>query len=206
MYRRLEYIEKELKVQGLTASDDSWKLLRMTPDANSDSFRILTELLKPVILSERQRARKYFTDTPLNRLPDILPPESRTARRFEDLVSRALSSPSISSADAAEMRETLTRWQTGLRAAIPALRRSFLLKEMIPVAENIDETIALGLDALRFIETESKPSVEQREKARILLEKAGKIQAETEIVIVSAVEKLARRAGIRDQVQGVRNQ
>jgi hexosaminidase len=190
MYRRLEYIEKEFRVQGLIGTDDSWKLLRMTPDANSDSFHILTELLKPVILSERQRARKYLTDTPLNRLADVLPPESRSARRFEDMVNRALSAPSISKDDIAGMRETLTRWQTGVRNAIPALRRSFLLKEMIPVAETIDETIALALDALRFIETGSKASAEQREKAKVLLEKAGKIQAETEIVIVSAINKL----------------
>ena len=191
MYRRLEYMEKELIIQGLISdSGDSWLLRRMTPEANSDSFRVLTELLKPVILSERQRARKYFTDTPLNRLADILPPESRAARRFEDVVNRALSKPSILKDDAAEIRETLTRWQTGVRDAVPALGRSFLLKEMIPVAENIDEILALGLDALRFIETGNKPSAEQREKAKILLEKAGKIQAETEIVIVSAIEKL----------------
>ena len=191
MYRRLEYIEKELMVQGLIrGSGDSWLLRRMTPDANSNSFSILTELLKPVILSERQRARKYFTDTPLNRLADILPPESLVARRFENLVDRALLMPSISKDDAAEIREMLTRWQNGVRAAVPALRRSFLLSEMIPVAENIDETISLGLDALHVIETGSKPSAEQREKAKILLEKAGKIQVETEIVIVSAIEKL----------------
>ena len=197
MYRRLEYIEKELIVQGLIGgSGDSWLLKRMTQDTNSDSFNILTELLKPVILSERQRARKYFTDTPMNRFADILSPESRAARRFEGMVNQALSKPSISKDDADEIRETLTRWQTGVRAAAPVLRRSFLLKEMIPVAENIDEIIALGLDALRFLETESKPSAERREKARILLEKAGKIQAETEIVIVAAVEKLARRAEI----------
>ena len=190
MYRRLEYMEKELIIQGLIGGGDSWMLLRMTPEANSDSFRILTELLKPVILSERQRAQKYFTDTPLNRPADILPPESRAARRFEDMVNRALSKPSISKDDAAEIRETLTRWQNGVRAAAPALSRSFLLKEMIPVAENIDEIITLGLDALRFIETGSRPSAQQREKARVLLETAGKIQAETEIVIVSAIEKL----------------
>ena len=195
MYRRLDYFEKELKVQGLVAADDSWKLLRMTPEAGSDSFRVLTELLKPIILSERKLARKYFTDTPLNRLADILPPESRTARLFEDAVNRALSKPSVLKADADEMRETLMRWQTGVRDAMPALRRSFLLKEMVPVAENIDETIVLMQDALRFIETGNKPSAEQRKKARILLEKAGKIQAETEIVIVSAAEKLAGKAG-----------
>jgi len=195
MYRRLEYIEKELMVQGLTGGGDSWKLLRMTPEAGSDSFRVLTELLKPVILSERKLVRKYFTDTPLNRPADVLPPESMPVRRFEDMVNAALSKPSLSRADAAALRETLTRWQTGVREAVPALGRSFLLKEMIPVAENISETIALALDALRFIETGGKPSAEQREKARILLEKAGKIQAETEIVIVSSVEKLAQRSG-----------
>jgi hexosaminidase len=197
MYRRLEYIEKELAVQGLvSASGDSWLLRRMTPDANIDSFRVLTELVKPVILSERQKARKYFTDTPLNRLPDVLLPESRTARRFEEMVNIALSKASFSGEDAAEIRATLTRWQTGVRDAAPALRRSFLLKEMIPVANIIVETIALGLDALRLMETAGKPSAEQTEKARILLEKAGKVQVETEIVIVSAVEKLARGSGI----------
>ena len=190
MYRRLEYVEKELMVQGLVPVGDSWKLLRMTPEATDDSFRVLTELLKPVILSERQRARKYYTDTPLNRLADILPPESRQAQRFEYMVNLAFSKPSLTNADAAEMRQTLTRWQTGVRDAIPALKRSFLLKEMIPVAENIDEIIALGLETLRFIETGYKPSAEQLEKARALLEKAGKIQVETEIVIVSTVKKL----------------
>ena len=195
MYRRLDYIDKELKVQGLIVTDDSWKLLRMTPEADSDSFSVLTELLKPIILSERKLARKYFTDTPFNRLADILPPESRSVRLFEDVVNRALSKPSVSKADADEMRETLIRWQNGVRDAMPVLRRSFLLKEIVPVAENIDETLALMLDALRFIETGNKPSAEQREKARNLLEKAGKIQAETEIVIVAAAGKLTAKAG-----------
>ena len=196
MYRRLDYIEKELIIQGLISpGGDSWLLRRMTPEANIDSFRVLTELLKPVILSERQRARKYYTDTPLNRLADVLLPESRAARRFEDMVIAALSLPALSNADAAEIRETLALWQTGIRHSIPALRRSFLLKEMIPVAETISETIATALDALRFIEAGSKPSAQQREKARLLLENASKIQAETEIVIISAVEKLTQRAG-----------
>jgi hexosaminidase len=195
MYRRLEYIEKELVIQGLISpGGDSWLFRRMTPEAGSDSFRVLTELLKPIILSERQRARKYFTDTPLNRLADVLLPESRPARRFDGIVSRALSKPSISKEDAAEIRAALTRWQTGVRDAVPALRRSFLLKEMIPVAENINELLELALDALRLIETGGKPSAEQREKAQALLEKSGKIQAETEIVIVSTVEKLMRRS------------
>ena len=196
MYRRLEYVEKELVVQGLVAPvGDSWLFRRMTPDANSDSFRILTELLKPVILSERQRVRKYFTDTPLNRTADVLPPESHAARRFEDMVNLALSKNSLSRADADEIRKTLIRWQIGVGDSMPALQRSFLLNEMIPVAEKITEIIALALDALRLIETGSKPSTEQREKARFLLESSGKIQAETEIVVVSTVEKLMRKAG-----------
>ena len=194
MYRRLDYIEKELLIQGLVATGDSWKLLRMTPDLNSDSFHILTELLKPVILSERQRAKKYYTYTPLNRFADVLPPESRSVRLFEDMVNRAISKSAISKSDIAEIHEILTRWQTGVRDAVPALHRSFLLKEMIPVAENVDEIIELALDALRFLETGNKPSVEQREKARLLLEKTEKIQAETEIVIVSIVAKLVNKS------------
>ncbi|MDR1728088.1 MAG: family 20 glycosylhydrolase [Acidobacteriota bacterium] len=192
MYRRLAHVEKELAIR---RGEGAWLQLRMTPDADADALQALTELLRPVPLGSRMRARKYRSDTPLNRLADILPPESRTARRFAELVGKALAKPSPADADVQAVRDELTRWQSGLRRALPALQKSFLLKEAVPVAQTADGLATLGLEALRAIESGGRLPVARREQARLLLDKAKKIQAETEIAVAPEVEKLVKRAG-----------
>jgi hexosaminidase len=191
MYRRLEHTNQELQSLGIMTEGYYIRTLQtMAGDNSFSSIKSITDLLKPVSLAIRQRTQKYYSFTPLNRLADILPPESGTAREFENTIDQALADVSAQSDDLAKAKGFLSRWQITARQVSPITEQSFLLKEIQPVFASVASLSSLGLEAIAYIERKESPSSEWRKNAALLIQQLEKPQAETMIAIVPAIKKL----------------
>jgi len=94
MYRRIQYLPEFLELSGSSRQlANSWKLLlRMAcGDANvAFSLGEIGKMFRPLGLRERNSPPRYTTLTPLTKLVDAIPAESRRARELTSLVSESL--------------------------------------------------------------------------------------------------------------------
>jgi hexosaminidase len=188
MYRRLEVESRRLEFIGLTHRSNYPAMLdRLAGFRDSEKLKVLADIVEPVKEYGREKARDYTSFTPLNRLVDAARPESDTAREFAKLVAdwRANEVP---------IRKLLTRWRDSAGELVPAMQRSGLLQEDIPLVENLSSAADAGLQALDYLDS-GKPApsswVAQQEAA---LDRAAQPQAELLLMIVPSIRDLVEAA------------
>jgi hexosaminidase len=195
MYRRLESASRELELAGLMHRGKPAEMLRrMAGDQNFAPIKMLADLLKPVSLGARQRARKYTSLTPLNRMADAVLPESDAARQLGDLVDGALANAEGAGEAFGKIRNLLSLWRDNRIRSKPVFEQSFLLKEIDPVSETLSELCARALQALDYLASGQKPPETWQKESTSLVERAEKPQAETLIAIVPPIKKLIQAA------------
>ncbi len=187
MYRRLEAVSRNLDWLGLTHHTSYNRMLeRLADGAEVEPLRTLADAVEPANLGQRTRLHKYTQETPLNRLVDAARPESRVAREFATLVERM---------DRGAMREWLTRWRDNTARLEPLLEASFLLKEDIPLSQDLGRIGAIGLQALDYLDRGQRPAADWIAEQRRFLESAGKLRFELKLAVAAPVEKLVEAAG-----------
>lgn len=201
LYHRLEFMNREFGLLGLRHQAlYSANLQRMAGNGSLRPLKIFADLLKPPGLGTRQRAQIYFSHTPLNRLVDVLLPESKVAREFDSLIDRLLTHPDDEEAYL-KVRKSLNSWldnDADLRAVI---ERSYLLKETGSLAATVAELCKRSLEALDYLESHRQPTPAWQEKTAALLKRAEKPHPEIRIAVLPSIEKLIEEAGsIRDGV------
>jgi len=191
MYRRLEYASRELELLGLMHRVKYMEMLqRMAGDQHVGPLKTLADLLTATGLGIRQRTRKYSSLTPLNRMADVVLPESDMARQLGDLVDDAIGNGPGSTETFDRIRSLLVLWQQNENLVKPILEKSFLLEEIEPVSTAVAELSARGLQALDYIRSKKKAPEAWQKEAASLLQQLEKPQAEMLVAIVPAVKRL----------------
>jgi hexosaminidase len=192
MYRRLAFLDRELESLGLQHRSGNLEMIeRMAGDRNAAPLKQLSELLIPTALGPRQRTRKYYSFTPLNRMVDAVFPESDPARLFDYLVQEYMGNRSGESDAAQLMRRTLICWRDNENEVRPILDRSFLLNELQPLSKTIAELCSRALQAMDFIESGKKAPEAWEKETADLLSRAERPQAEMLIAITGSIRKLS---------------
>jgi len=190
MYRRLEVTSRRLEAVGLSHRSGFEAMLRQLAGTHSvDPLRALAEVVEPVDIETRLKARQYLTSTPLNRLVDTAAPESDIARAFAGLVERIVSRRA-SAEEKNQAREQLTRWRDNHARLEPLLRDSSLLAEVLPLSQNASAVAAAGLEALDYLESGRRAPRSWNEAKAGLLRRARPPQAELRLMIVAPVRTL----------------
>jgi hexosaminidase len=188
MYWRLAVVSRWLDSTGLThRANYPLMLERLTNLQPIANLRTLDEVLEPVKEYAREDKRPYTSFTPLNRLVDATRPESDTARDFAALVANW-------SANKDEIRKQLTIWRDNQTELIPLMRRSALLQEDLPLAEDVSALAAAGLQALDYLESGKPAPADWATQQLGRVERASKPRAELLIVIAAPVGKLVEAA------------
>jgi hexosaminidase len=196
LYRRLESIDRQLISLGLrhrTLYHENIQRLAGTMDVHP--LIIFAELIQPPSLAIRKRAKTYFSHTPLNRLVDVILPESKSARVFSNLVDRRLSNSSEGPASE-KIRESLRLWMANDASLQPIIERSYLLKEVQPLAALVAELCKCGLEALNYLDSRQIPPQSWQEETATLLTHAEEPHAEIYIAILQPIKKLVEEATI----------
>jgi hexosaminidase len=192
MYHRLEEVSRWLDWLGLTHNSSYGLMLRRIAGSNDISaLRTFTDVVEPVKDYNREELAvvEATSLSPLNRVIDAARPESTTARQFGNLVD-ALIAGQADSAGKQEIKALLIRWRDNQRNLQPLESQSFLLKEIVPLSQELTAVATTGLQALDYMDRgERAPATWAREQLA-LLEEAQKPKAQLLLMVVPSAQKL----------------
>jgi hexosaminidase len=192
MYRRLGVFSRDLEWRGLQHRQNPRLMLqRLAGDGDVTRLETLASVVEPVKGYKREETNKYLQPTPLNRMVDAVPPESDVAREFNALAGRA----KRDKAARAQLREWLEKWRDNDAQLRPMLGQSFLLRELIPVSQNLTAMANAGLRALRAMESGRPLASGARARQLAAIDEAAKPQAELLVMIAPGVRALIAQAG-----------
>jgi len=197
MYDRLERFSRKLDWLGLTHNSSySAMLRRLAGQDDIAALRVLADVVEPVKNYSREKTAvvEPTSATPLNRLIDAARPESNTARRFAILVDGLVSGESSSAESKTQIRVLLTRWHDNQANLEPLLEKSFLLKEVAPVSQNLSALSAAGLRALDYLDSGQQAPEAWKTEQLALVEQAKKPSAQLLLVIAPSIQKLIEKS------------
>ena len=188
MYSRLEAVSEYLEFLGLTHDSAYFLMLkRLRGSDDISSLLVLADVVEPVKEYARDEGGNYNSLVPLNRLVDTVHPESDAAREFTRLVEQWLGHPS-DAADLDVITKRLILWRNNDHDLEPVLQNNPLLKEIIPLSQNLQSVAATGLQALDYLNHGGRAPAAWRNQQLALLKQARKPHAELLNMIVPAVE------------------
>jgi hexosaminidase len=197
MYARLAVMRHRLDWLGLT-HDSAYPLMlrRIAGSDDATAVRVLADVVEPVkdYAREELALTPATSATPLNRLVDAARPESNTAREFSEMVDEFVAGKA-SDDSKSRMRALLTAWRDNQAKLQPFENRSFLLKEAVPISQNLSALGAAGLQAMDYISTGRSPTPEWSKELLALTDSAKKPQAQLLLMVAPPIEKLVRAAG-----------
>jgi len=192
MYRRLGVFSHDLEWRGLQHRRNPRLMLqRLAGDGDVTHLATLASVVEPVKGYKREETNKYMQPTPLNRMVDAVPPESDVARDFNALAGRA----KRDKAARTQLREMLEKWRDNDAQLRPILGQSFLLRELIPVSQNLTAIANAGLRALREMESGRRLTGSAGARQLAAVDEAAKPQAELLVMIAPGVRTLIAEAG-----------
>jgi hexosaminidase len=154
-------------------------------------LRTFTDVVEPVKDYNREELAvvEATSLSPLNRVIDAARPESATARQFADLVD-AIVAGKANAQSKQEARALLTLWRDNQANLQPLEAQSFLLKEIVPLSQDLSAVSTTGLQALDYIDRGERASEAWAGQQFALLEQAQKPKAQLLLVVVPSVQKL----------------
>ncbi len=192
MYERLAVVSQKLENYGLNVDFFTDRMLqRMTGETDPVPLKVLAAVVQPPLGYERESLAKYTTFTPLNRLVDAVPPESETARRFNDL-SKVIASGKATPEQFEQAKQWLGLWRDNDAKLQPLLVKSELTVDLVPVSHTLAQVATLGLQALDDIENNRVVSADTQRQNLAALKVAEKPQAVVVDMVVPSVELLVQ--------------
>jgi len=188
MYRRLAIISQKLSYYGprhLLITEEM--LQRMSGELDPGPLRVLASVVQPPEGYQRQELRSDFSA--LNHMDDAVPPESETAREFDQMTQR-ISSGTATPQDWQRAREWLVLWRDNDAKLQPMLKKSFLTQDLAPVSKNLRQVAEIGLQALDDLHDDHPVRSDVKQQNIEFLKSAAKPQAVLLLMPASSVERL----------------
>jgi hexosaminidase len=202
MYARMEAESARLEWLGLTHKTYYRQMLQRIagPGATPQEFaalRTLADVLEPVkdYAREQLAATEATSATPLHRVVDAVALESDAARRFSELVDDYLAAGCKAEDAANELRADLSRWRDNDLPLEALAQKSFLVKEVVPLSQNLATTGTVGLAALDYLILGAKAPPDWKADQLALLGQLQKPKAQLLLTPIPAVQKLVEAAG-----------
>jgi hexosaminidase len=192
MYARLAIISQHLNDYGLEHNFSYPAMLsRMTGEPDPLPLRVFGDVMQPPREYARGDLGHYDAFTPLNRMVDAVPPESDTARQFQDMVDRIVVGKATAE-DWEQAQEWLVLWRDNDAQLQPLLPKSQLTRELAPVSTNLHQVSQSGLDAIGYLREHRRPPPGWEDRQLAFLKTSEKPQAVLLNMIAPAVEKLVQ--------------
>jgi hexosaminidase len=193
MYSRLDDLSWRLEWLGLTHRSHATTMLRRMAGAEDiAALRTLADVVEPVKDYARFESVKGTWDfrAPLYRLVDEANPESETRRHFQSLVQNYIRSGCKDRDAEIQIRALLTTWRDNNLKLKPFLQESFLLRETVPISEELSKLGAAGLSALDYLDKAELSPEPWRIQQLAQADAATAPQANVLLVIVQPVRQL----------------
>lgn len=195
MYRRLDKISLQLEEHGLTHEKNyDMMLRRLAGGREIAALKNFVDVIEPVKIYNRNRLRKQNSYSPLTRVVDAARPDAAVARNFLKMVDHYFESQDRED-ESAQVRAWLELWRDNHQALLPIIAASPIVAEIESLSKDLSEIAAIGLEALTLLETGQRASEEWKKRNLEILQKAKEPRGQTELMVVSAIEKLVNAAG-----------
>ncbi len=202
MYRRLAVISIQLEELGLTHEKNYGMLLRrLVASENTGPLRTLASVIEPVKEYHRYQMRPQTMLSPLSGLVDAARPDSESARRFAAMVDAFLADAPRFQLYRSDIRDSLASWRDAGTALDPMIDRAPALQEARPLAKNLADVAAAGLEAIAYLSTGDAATTEWRDAQLAKLDEAAKPKAALEFVVITSVRKLVIAAAELPQLR-----
>lgn len=188
MYRRLAVERVRLEAEGVPLVTETERtLMELAGTVNDEPLRLFAATLQPVDFSELFREQHTMQLTVLDRLVDAVPFDPPLRHEMDMMVAGALKG------DAGDMQKLQALFQSWVDAA-PALDKleagSPLLQEDVNRINDWPRLGAMGLQALKCIQTGSAAPAGWKAEQTALLQEAGKPQELVDFVVVTPLGRL----------------
>ncbi len=191
MYRRLSVISTQLEELGLThEKNQSMLLRRLAGSQHTGALSTLASVVEPVKEYQRYQVRPQTMLSPLTGLVDAARPDSDAARQFTAMVEGLLSDAPRFGLYRSDIRDSLTAWRDAGMALDPIIDRAPALQEARPLARNLADVAAAGLEAIAYLSAGNAATSAWRDAQLAKLDEAAKPKAALELVIIPSVRKL----------------
>jgi hexosaminidase len=191
MYRRLGVISHQLEELGLTHEKNfDMMLKRLARSEDIEPLRTLGSVIEPVKEYHRYQMRPQTMLSPLTGLVDAARPDSETGRQFAAIVDDFLSDAPRFELYRSQIGNTLEEWRAAGLALGPMIDRSPALQEAMPLAHDLADIAAAGLEAMSHLSAGDAPTTEWRDAQLAKIEDAAKPKAGVEFVVILSVRKL----------------
>ncbi|WP_340615330.1 family 20 glycosylhydrolase [Xenorhabdus entomophaga] len=194
MYQRLQAMDTWTTVSvGLQQQANAqWLMTRLANSTDIEPLQILSEAVEPAQYYSRHHAKfqagNYHQYEPLYRFADALEPESHVVREMDALVDRLLKNKRDWQAEQA-LRDRLIRWRDNHDPAMKIVKANYMMRDLIPVANDMGEIAELGLLMLDHLKAGKTFSSQQWQDAQKLLSQGAQMRDE---VVIRAVYPLER--------------
>ena len=195
MYRRIDTFSQRLAYYGVPYQGiGPQMLLRLSPHTDPAALQILASVVQPPRDYARGSLMPSDAFSPLNRLVDAVPPESNTAREFNQMAAR-IATGKTNSGDWEKARQCLTLWRDNDAVLQPTLLKSDLTVELAPLSQNLSHAATIGLLALDTLQNKRQVTAETLKQQLSELKELAKPEAVLLDMIVPGVEVLVRQTG-----------
>lgn len=202
MYRRLEKVSLQLESLGMRHMVNREAMLRrLAGSYDTEALRTLVDVIEPLKIYERNQGDTMYTVfSPYTKLADVAIPDQKKARVFRQQVDQYLAAirDQAGGSTARGLERFLTadleKWKANHEKLLVTIRKSPVLKEAEGLSENLSIISATGLEALRYIRMGESPSRGWLEQALAKTEMAREQGGRCELQVVTAIEKLIKRA------------
>lgn len=196
MYQRLGREDWRLQVFGLEQrSKRAIRLETLAGPGGADSLRVLASVVEPVKGYGREHAAaaagiEQTSADPLNRLVDIVAPESAAARKFTEEIDALIAVGFGDSVAESRIRAEFKSWQANDARLEPTLAGSFLLKDLAPLSKELAQLGTIGLAALDAIDRGAPPSSVELQQWTGQIAEAEKPQADLLLMVAPPMQRL----------------
>lgn len=190
MYRRLETISFQLEEHGLTHEKNYVMMLRrLTRNQDITPLKNLVDVIEPVKIYNRGRLRPHTSFSPLTRVVDAARPDASVARNFLNMVAHYFESQNRED-ESGQVESWLMLWRDNHQALLPIIKASPMLTEIESLSKDLSDISSIGLEALKALETNQSLLETWKNEKLEALKKAKVPRGQTELMVVSAIEKL----------------
>jgi hexosaminidase len=191
MYRRLAVTSVRLEELGLThEKNQAMMLRRLAGGRETWPLQTLVSLVEPVKEYRRYQQRPQTMLSPLTGLIDAARPDSDAARRFGLHVDALLSDAPRFDSHSQQVRGTLTQWLSAGPELEAIIDGSPALHEARPLARDLSELAAAGLEALSYLSRGVTPPAEWRDARLAAIDNAAKPKAALEFAVIPSLRQL----------------
>ena len=217
MYERLRRASLELEDVGLTHIAGPEKLRRnLVGTRDPEALDLLASVTEPVSFSDRYNGQHTDALTSLDRLVDAVVPDPPSRQQIagdvDTLAERMklppapANGPDISGdvsqgfrpsrpAAIADLRERFTQWQRSTPALLARAAETPRLNDTAPLAVQLGQLGAVGLEALTYLEAHAAPPAGWAQHAGAVLDEAGKSTALVRFTFLPSMRKLVAAIG-----------